>query len=204
MSSAPRPAPRQPRVTLADRARRLLAPLLHRLLGTPPPRPAPTLDLPPLEVIAGGVDSMELPALSTVAPANLGDPSTTVASGAVEGGRAPARSTTARSVAAARAARERLVASGRWRPAWDGDGLVEVFGALGEGPALDRLVAALERSSPVVDLGPSPCAGAPMGEGAAFHGTPSAASLERHRRATALVASTPGLSYAEALRRVAP
>lgn len=204
MSPVPRPAPRQSRVTLADRARRLLAPLLHRLLGTPPPRPAPTLDLPPLEMIAGGVDSAELPMLSTVAPPNLGQHPATTSAMEAESGRTPARAPAARSAAAARAARERLVASGRWRPAWDGDGLVEVFGALGEGPVLDRLVAALERSSPVVDLGPSPCVGAPLVDGAAFHGTPSAASLERHRRATALVASTPGLSYAEALRRVAP
>lgn len=203
MSLTPRTAPRQPRTTLADHARRLLAPLLHRLLGTPPPRPAPTLDLPPLEVIAGAADSIELPVLSTVAPASQGQRSATGSSDDAEAGRAPARGVEARTAAAARAARERLVASGRWRPAWDGDGLVEVFGALGEGPALDRLVAALERSSPVVDLGPSPCAGAPMGDGAPFHGTPSAASLERHRRATALIASKPGLSYAEALRRVA-
>lgn len=203
-SSPPRPAPRQPRTSLAQRARRLVQPLAAMMLGLQRPRPCEaTLELPPIELLAGSHDPVDLPEPTTVPPPDL------AASEQARVAVAPRRrvdvAAQERHRQAAQAARARLIASGHWRPLWDAEGLVDVFASLGDGPALDRLVAVLSRHPALVPLGPSPCAPTATDDpGTTFHGVPSTASLERHRRALALVASSPGLTYTEALRRVAP
>lgn len=113
-------------------------------------------------------------------------------------------------VATARQAPERLVRAGRWNPAWEELGLLDVFAALGEGENLDKLVASLEASPPPVRFGDSvrdegtalPAGGVDESE-SRFSGVPSPESVERHRRALALQAAHPELDYRQALLEAA-
>lgn len=100
-------------------------------------------------------------------------------------------------------ARQQLATRSLWRPSWEQAGLVDVFAKLDGTPELASLMAVLSEA-------PAPVASgrAPMQEPAAHFAeaavgaTPD--SLERHRRATALQAADPTLTYRDALLRANP
>lgn len=107
---------------------------------------------------------------------------------------------------AANDARERLVAAGKWNPAWEDLGLADVFRALGDGDALEALVAVLQAGPPPVRFGESAIDSTGSHAHDAlerFSGTPSSESVARHRRALTLQAARPDLDYREALLEAA-
>jgi hypothetical protein len=97
-------------------------------------------------------------------------------------------------------ARTMLQTRALWRPSWEQAGLAAVFQQLDGTVELASLVTVLSESPAPVALGR-----VPLGEShAAFLETPagaSADSLERHRRAVALMAAEPTLPYRDALLR---
>jgi len=100
------------------------------------------------------------------------------------------------------AARAALLSARRWNPAWETNGMMQVFERLGPGEDLDRLVAALRSAPAPVAFGES----APhcdRDDDPDFVGIPSPDSVERHQRALAYMATHPTVNYAQALLRTA-
>ncbi|MBI1292286.1 hypothetical protein GC173_13775 [bacterium] len=90
-----------------------------------------------------------------------------------------------------------------WRPSWEEAGLATVFQQLDGTAELATLVTVLSEAAPPVTLGRTPM----TPNQAAFAESPTGASpdsVERHRRALALMAAEPTLPYRDALLRANP
>ncbi|MCB2154883.1 hypothetical protein KQI84_08340 [bacterium] len=105
---------------------------------------------------------------------------------------------------AAEDAQNRLVEAGRWRPAWEDAGLMDVFRQAGPGELLEGIVAVLMTEAGPVQFGETERRSNPGDDATVgFNGTPSPDSIARHRKALAFMAENPTHSYAEALVRSA-
>lgn len=97
--------------------------------------------------------------------------------------------------------RQRLIEARRWNPAWEEQGLLAIFDALGESETIDNLVTILSEQQPCVAFDEaSTTALSDFTEN--YNGNPSPESINLHRQALAHLAQNPSVSYTEALLAV--
>lgn len=101
--------------------------------------------------------------------------------------------------------RRRLVDAGAWNPVWEERGLFDLYAALPDDAAAERLLSVLAAAPAPVPLGEMPKEDARETERftARLHGVDRPASADEHIRALALMGEAPDIDYRTALLRAA-